>query len=141
MDEQNQAEEVLNFPSITHIMLEFPSKKSEILARASDGCVLAQRKNTVVIIGEDPNKGTSRVFIEAHAAHRFISEILPALDLAGVEMDYKVSVNQANELIRTYITTNRKRVMVEYREGPGEGLVQLAGTEVVPLIEGVRKIN
>lgn len=39
----------------THILLEYPSQKSTLLYRASDGCHLAARIQTKVIAGEDPN--------------------------------------------------------------------------------------
>lgn len=117
----------------THILLEYKSQKSEILFRASDGVGLAQRKNTVVIIGEDPNKGTSRVFIDVEAAHKFITEMLPAFDLAGVEMDYKLSVRLTNE-----VRAQLRHVQLERRSG--EGSIVLPA-DVIDLPNQIRSIS
>lgn len=121
--------------NITHIILEYPNHKSEILFRASDGVGIAQRKESVVIIGEDPNKGTSRVFIDGHHAHRFIADTLPALDNAGIEMDYKLSLKAAEAELKCPKELAIP-VSIEYRSG--EGSIVIPG-DVVALPGGIRK--
>jgi hypothetical protein len=116
----------------THIMLEYPNHKSEILFRASDGIGIAQRKDAVVIIGEDPNKGTSRVFIDAQHAHRFISEVLPAFDLEGREFDWKLDNRKPVDPAKA------SQVKLEYKAG--EGLIAIP-SDVVAVPGGIRKMN
>lgn len=55
----------------THILLTYPSQDTEILFRASDGMMIAERQKVTVIYGEDrnappsdPRRQKSRIFIE-----------------------------------------------------------------------------
>ncbi len=55
----------------THIVLTYPSQDSEIMFRACDGVMIAERQKTTLIFGEnpaagssDPNKKQSRIFLE-----------------------------------------------------------------------------
>ncbi len=127
----------------THIILEYPNHKTEVLFRADDGVGMAQRKDTLVIIGEDPNKGTARVFMDGPSAHRFISELLPALDLVGVELDFKLSLHEA----KAKLTPDGPKPVVEYRAGEGQiviptsAVVNGAMTEVADLPRSIRKIQ
>lgn len=123
-------------PNPTHIIIEYPNHKAEILYRASDGVGLAQRADRMVIIGEDPNKGTSRLFFDAHHAHVFISETLPALDMAGVEMDYKLSLHAAGKIMAS--SPQDAKPHVEYR--PGEGMITMPG-DVVGIPNGIFKMQ
>jgi hypothetical protein len=45
----------------THILIEYPSRKTTLLYRASDGCSLGCRIETKIIDGEDPNPATLQV--------------------------------------------------------------------------------
>lgn len=65
----------------THVVMNYASQGSEILFRGSDGIALAQRKKTVVVFGEDPNKKSSRVFLNDEYASRYLQEVVPANDL------------------------------------------------------------
>lgn len=126
----------------THIILEYPNHKTEILFCALSGVGIAQRKDTLVIIGEDPNRGTARVFIDAQAAHKFISETLPAMDLAGVELDASMSRKKAAAL-----SPDPSQVRIEYRSGEGmitiptDAVVNGHLTEIADLPRSIRKIN
>ena len=130
-------------PTPTHIILEYPKHKTEVLFRAVDGVGMAQRKDTLVIIGEDPNKGTARVFIDGQAAHKFISELLPALDLVGVEMDFKLSLHEA----RAKLKPDSPAAKVEYRAGEGliaiptDAVINGQLSQVADLPRTIRKIN
>lgn len=55
----------------THIVLTYPSQDSEILFRACDGVMIAERQKTTLIFGENPaasagdaTKKQSRIFLE-----------------------------------------------------------------------------
>lgn len=56
----------------THILIVYESQDSEVLFRADDGIGIGQRKRTVVVYGEEPNKKQSRVFIDNEHAGRFL---------------------------------------------------------------------
>lgn len=113
----------------THILLSYPSNNTDVLFRASDGIGIAQRKGVMVIIGEDPNKGTSRIFIDEKLALNFLTEFLPMADLAGLEMDYKFSAKK--------IADPKPEVIIERRSG--EGLILHPKTTDLP--NQIRKIN
>lgn len=58
-------------PDPTHIVLTYPSQDTEIMFRASDGVMIAERQKCTLIFGEnpaaaanDPKRKQSRVFIE-----------------------------------------------------------------------------
>jgi hypothetical protein len=76
----------------THIILEYKSQDSEILYRASDGIAIAQRKKTVVLSGDDPNKKQSRVFLDSEYAGRYIRETLPRRDAEELAMESAAEV-------------------------------------------------
>lgn len=127
-------------PKATHIMLTFPTAKSEGLFRASDGIRIASRMEAVVILGEDPNKGTSRVFIDQHAAHEFIANAIPALDVNRAKFDWQLDVRPP--LQHAMKEDGTPLYHVEYREG--EGIIALPqGTEVygMPGQGSIHKFN
>ncbi len=65
----------------THILTIYPSKKTAMLFRASDGVCLGQHAENTVIFGEEPNKRRSHVFIDGPAARKFLRETVTAQDL------------------------------------------------------------
>lgn len=72
-------------PEFTHIVEHNPHEdnrlEGSLLFRADSGIRIGQRIMNTVVYGDYPNKNESRVFIDATHAERFISELLPALDL------------------------------------------------------------
>ena len=55
----------------THIVLTYPSQNTEVMFRASDGVMIAERQNNALNFGEDPNAAASdpkrkqsRIFLE-----------------------------------------------------------------------------
>ena len=72
----------------THILSIYPSQKSEMLFRASDGVRLGQRKNATVVFGEEPNACASRVFLDMECATKFLRRVAD-FDIAGQIPDAK----------------------------------------------------
>lgn len=101
-------------PKATHIVLTYPSQDTEILFRASDGMMIAERQKCTVIYGENPNgpatdpkRKQSRVFMEsdpeilpAGATHwntfgsRFMREVVTAADLLSNGLDWKAVIEE-----------------------------------------------
>lgn len=69
----------------THIILQWPSADKEIIFRASDGMMLAERLKNVLIWGEIPKDRTSRLFLETegpnHYAADYLRDIVAVRDL------------------------------------------------------------
>lgn len=65
----------------THIILTYKSQDTAMLFRASDGMCLGQYKNETVVYGEEPNRKTSRVFVDKEHAARFLREKVTEMDL------------------------------------------------------------
>lgn len=65
-----------SYESYDYVLEVYSSQHSEILYRADDGIAIGQRKNCVVVFGEEPNKKSSRVFIdEEHAAAYLVEQV------------------------------------------------------------------
>lgn len=99
-------EELKRVPEPTHIVLTYPSQDTEILFRASDGMMIAERQKCTLVFGEDPSapitspkRKQSRVFLESDpeilpsgASHwntlgsRYMREIVANNDLLGVDL-------------------------------------------------------
>lgn len=56
----------------THVLLIEASQATEILFRVSDGMMLGECQKNVVVFGAEPNKKTSRVFIDHENATAFL---------------------------------------------------------------------
>ncbi len=54
------------------VLLHTRDEHSEILFRAKDGVRIGQRKNSVVVFGESPNKSDSRMFIDEPSATTYL---------------------------------------------------------------------
>ncbi len=67
----------------THVLLIEASQATEILFRVSDGMMLGECQKNVVVFGAEPNKKTSRVFIDHENATLFL-RFVADLDAAGV---------------------------------------------------------
>ena len=65
----------------THIVIFWKSNEAEHLYRASDGIQIGQRKDHVVLFGENPNKKESRVFIDAASASKYLRGQVPMQDM------------------------------------------------------------
>jgi hypothetical protein len=94
-------------PEPTHIVLTYPSQDTEIMFRASDMMMIAERQKCTIVFGEDPSapvtspkKKQSRVFMESdrklvigednyqwnHNGSRYMREIIANNDLLGVDL-------------------------------------------------------
>jgi len=94
-------------PEPTHIVLTYPSQDTEILFRASDKMMIAERQKCTIVFGEDPSapvtspkKKQSRVFMESdeklvigldefqwnHNGSRYMREVIANNDLLGIEL-------------------------------------------------------
>ena len=69
--------------AFTHVLLIEASQATEILFRVSDGMMLGECQKNVVVFGAEPNKKTSRVFIDHENATLFLRYVAD-LDAAGV---------------------------------------------------------
>jgi len=56
----------------THTIKNFPSKKRSVLARNSDGMLIAYREGDAVHSGEDPRDMSTRAFMDHHHAQKFL---------------------------------------------------------------------
>lgn len=65
----------------THCLHYFPTSDIDMLFRASDGIMIAQRKRLTVVLGESPNTKTSRVFRDAMAAKKYIRTVPAVTDI------------------------------------------------------------
>ncbi len=68
---------------MTHILLLEPSQQTEILFRVSDGMMLGECQKNVVVFGAEPNKKTSRVFIDHENATNFLRRVAD-MDAVGI---------------------------------------------------------
>jgi hypothetical protein len=68
---------------MTHILLIEKSQDTEILFRVSDGMMLGECQKNVVVFGAEPNKKTSRVFIDHENATDFL-RLVADMDFAGI---------------------------------------------------------
>ena len=59
----------------THVLLIEASQATEILFRVSDGMMLGECQKNVVVFGAEPNKKTSRVFIDHENATEFLRKV------------------------------------------------------------------
>ncbi len=73
---------------MTHILLIEKSQDTEILFRVSDGMMLGECQKNVVVFGAEPNKKTSRVFIDHENATNFLRYVAD-LDASGVQELHK----------------------------------------------------
>lgn len=107
----------------THIVVKHSADDKEYLYRASDGMRIGGRQHAVVVYGEDPNKSLSRVFIDPHHAHVWLTVNWPCDDLAAHPQDEKC-------------------VNVEYRSGDPEHIIipQGMGEEFMGSAQKIRKI-
>lgn len=78
----------------THIVMNYLSQDAEILFRADDGVAIAQRKKTVVLFGEDPNRKQSRVFIDPEHASRYLRNVVTLKDLTDRDKLGEVSLDE-----------------------------------------------
>ncbi len=67
----------------THVLLIEASQATEILFRVSDGMMLGECQKNVVVFGAEPNKKTSRVFIDHENATLFLRYVAD-LDASGI---------------------------------------------------------
>lgn len=67
----------------THVLLIEASQATEILFRVSDGMMLGECQKNVVVFGAEPNKKTSRVFIDHENATEFLRYVAD-LDSSGI---------------------------------------------------------
>jgi hypothetical protein len=92
-------------PEPTHIVFTYPSQDTEIMFRASDGMMIAERQKCTLVFGEDPSapfssrlRKQSRVFIESDPlilpdgcqhwntlGSRYMREIVANNDLLGLD--------------------------------------------------------
>ncbi len=118
MEEQNRVPEVkimnpdgsvesVPVKGPTHIVLTYPSQDTEIMFRASDMMMIAERQKCTIVFGEDPSapvtspkKKQSRVFMESdiklvigldefpwnHNGSRYMREVIATNDLMGREL-------------------------------------------------------
>ena len=90
----------------THIVFTYPSQDTEIMFRASDGMMIAERQKCTLVFGEDPSANTSnpkrkqsRVFMESDPmvlpdgcphwntfGSRYMRETVANNDLLGVDL-------------------------------------------------------
>jgi hypothetical protein len=68
----------------THIIQKYPSQQAELLYRAYDGVGLGHLEKLVIVWGEEPNKRTSRVFIDHDSAKRYLREVICRDDVAYI---------------------------------------------------------
>ncbi len=101
MEEQNRV------PEPTHIVLTYPSQDTEIMFRASDMMMIAERQKCTIVFGEDPSapvtspkKKQSRVFMESdrklligtdefawnHNGSKYMREVIATNDMLGKEL-------------------------------------------------------
>lgn len=114
----------------THIILEYPTHKSDVLFRAKDGIGIAQRKGSMVIIGEDPNRGTSRIFCDAHRASVYLREVVTRADLAGHDIDFKYDSRKD--------LSDAPTPVLEFKAG--EGMIAIP-SDISELPNQIRKIQ
>lgn len=56
----------------THVIYSWPSQNLEKLYRVSDGVEIAVRQHAVCILGADPNKRISRIFMDNQYASDYL---------------------------------------------------------------------
>ncbi len=102
-------------PEPTHIVLTYPSQDTEIMFRASDMMMIAERQKCTIVFGEDPSapvtspkKKQSRVFMESdiklvigldefpwnHNGSRYMREVIATNDLLGLELSTPLSARE-----------------------------------------------
>lgn len=81
-----------NGTDFTHVVLTYKSQKIEILSRVGDGIVIGQRKGYTVVYGEEPNKKTSRVFVDDEHASRYLRGKVALDDLKSKSLDGPVLI-------------------------------------------------
>ena len=116
----------------THIVIFWKSNEAEHLYRASDGIQIGQRKDHVVLFGENPNKKESRVFIDAASASKYLRGVVPQEDQARI----RLTDIQANGIANV---TTPKTFTLELRDAEHlviapSGAIELPGS-------GTRKLN
>lgn len=65
----------------THVIVTYPTADIECLFRAKDGIMVAQRKRLTIVVGEAPERKSSRVFMDAAAARRYLREVCAPTDI------------------------------------------------------------
>ncbi len=117
----------------THIVKKYESQNSEILFRATDAIAIGQRKNEVVVYGEDPNRKTSRVFIDSKHASRFLREVIPDQDLR-LRGPFTGSPEER--------PSGPEQIYVDVDVIDGEPVISLAGADIeLPVPGAIRHFN
>ena len=124
----------------THIIVNYPDNETNVLFRASDGMGFAHQKSVVIVIGEDKNRNVSRVFIDLASAERYIREVLPLLDLAGLDVKPAEGEGYPAQIAKALVAIAEKglEVVVETRDG-GKGLILPSSAMDLP--QGIRKFS
>ena len=109
----------------THIVVKHTADDKEYLYRASDGMRIGGRQYAVVVYGEDPNKSLSRVFVDAHHAHVWLTTEWCLQDLRTRDAD-----------------AQSDSVRVDWRSGDPEHIIipQGMGEEFMGSAQKIRKI-
>lgn len=76
----------------THIVVTTTATDMQYIYRAHNGLRIGGRQQKVVVYGTEPNKSSSHVFIDAHAASVWLREVWAAEDLKaqGIEGPVKI---------------------------------------------------
>lgn len=126
-------------PAVTHIVLEFKSQHSELIFRAADGLAIGQQKARTVVFGVEPNRKTSRVFMDEDHARRFLRNVIPQMDLnrQGVfDPDYV----DFGPFRRDRVAEQQPERFAEVEIRDGEPLIQLPA-DAMELPGGIRNFN
>lgn len=68
-------------PITSHVIVTYPTADIECLFRAKDGIMVAQRKRLTIILGEAPERKSSRVFMDARSAKIYLREVAAVTDI------------------------------------------------------------
>lgn len=68
-------------PITSHVIVTYPTADIECLFRAKDGIMVAQRKRLTIVLGEAPERKSSRVFMDARSARIYLREVAAVTDI------------------------------------------------------------